>query len=530
MQLNKPSPNRTKKGKLRLIGKITTGSDFNGLFKYLFKESKDARLIGGDRVLLEPDAESLAEQFNWIAKTRSTTKKPVKHLSIGFAPADGIVDESTKVAIAEAVVKELGYTNNQWVVIAHGRDDPGHDWQHQHDHIHIVVNGINFDSKRVKDSFDKTRLEKILRTLEHEHGLTTVISSNQCNRRRPKTNQLKRYQREAKEYSQQKLDTPPEIPLMVKLQTALDAVSFDKPTMTLFIGRLQHLGIDVKPYITDKGRKRISYRLSDFKVRGSKLHNGSFPKLISQRGIDFDEVRDTPALEAACQGKPVAIEHEQLISWSEINQISDNEPSYWLPEPLKILAGNNSSQEVEDPWENLQQELLDNYGIPKNISTAFKEINLLATDPKGKPLWHKRSLLDSKDTHFWFEINDSDNRVKRVVITSSPLEAISAYLTDRLINHNNCPCLYLSLDSAEQSNELDLTRFDSIAVNSSDKQLVSDSIDNLVVEENVNSWQQNWLTHWNEIQRILESSAKKPSPWFKKTSNKERAKNQELEL
>ena len=170
MQLNKPSPNRTKKGKLKLIGKITTGSDFNGLFKYLFKESKDARLIGGDRVLLEPDAESLAEQFNWIAKTRSTTKKPVKHLSIGFAPADGIVDESTKVAIAEAVVNKLGYTNNQWVVIAHGRNDPEHDWQHNHDHIHLVVNGIDFDSKRVKDSFDKTRLEKILRSLEQEHG------------------------------------------------------------------------------------------------------------------------------------------------------------------------------------------------------------------------------------------------------------------------------------------------------------------------------------------------------------------------
>ena len=339
-----------------MIGRITTGSDFNGLFRYLLQDDKDAQLLGGDRVLLEPDAQSLARQFNWIAKTRSTTKKPVKHLSIGFAPADGIVDESTKVAIAEAVVKELGYTNNQWVVIAHGRDDPGHDWEHQHDHIHVVVNGIDFNSKRVKDSFDKTRLEKILRDLEQEHGLTTVISSNQCNRRRPNTNQLKRYQREAKEYSQQKRDTPPEIPLMVKLQTAIDAVSFDKPTMTLFIGRLQHLGIDVKPYITARGRKRISYRLEDFKVRGSKLHNGSFPKLISQRGIDFDEVRDTPVLEAACQGKPVTIDNKQLISWSEINKISDNEPSYWLPKPLKILAENNSNQELEDPWENYHYE------------------------------------------------------------------------------------------------------------------------------------------------------------------------------
>ncbi len=138
--------------------------------------------------------------------------------------------------------------------------------------------------------------------------------------------------------------------------------------------------------------------------------------------------------------------------------------------------------------------------------------------------------MNSKDSHFWFEINDSDDRIKRIVVTSSPLEAISAYLTDRLINHNNCPCLYLSLDSAEQSNELDLTQFNTIVVNNSDKQLVSNSISNLFVEENVNSWQQNWLTYWNDIQGILKSSAKKPSSWFKKTSNKDRAKKQQLEL
>ncbi len=513
-----------------MIGRITTGSDFNGLFRYLLQDDKDAQLIGGDRVLLEPDAQSLARQFNWIAKTRSMTKKPVKHLSIGFAPADGIVDEETKVAIAETVVNELGYTNNQWVVIAHPRDDPGHDWEHQHDHIHVVINGIDFNSKRVKDSFDKTRLEKILRALEQEHGLTTVISSNQCSRRRPNTKQLNRYQRQTKEYNQQKRDAPPEIPIMVKLQTAIDAVSSDRPTMTLFIGRLQHLGIDVKPYITDKGRKRISYRLGDFKIRGSKLYNCSFPKLISQRGIDFDEVRDTPALEAACQGKAVAIDNQQLISWSEINKISDLEPSYWLPKPLKVLFDNHSNQELTEPWENLQQKLLDNYGIPKHISDSLKKANLLTADLQGKPLWHKRRFLDSKDAHFWFEINDSEDQIKKMVITSSPLETVSAYFVDRLINHNNCPCFYLSVDSAEQLNELDLTQFNTIVVNSSDKQLVLESIDNLVVEENVSSWQQNWLTHWNEIQRILESSAKKQSSWLKKTCNKDRAKNKQLEL
>ena len=140
--------------------------------------------------------------------------------------------------------------------------------------MHIVINGIDFNGDRVSDSFDKTRLEKILRELEVEHKLTTVVSSNVCDRQRPKTNQLQRYQRECRKYP----DTAPEIPIMAKLEAAINAASRDRPSMTSFIGRIQQLGIDVRPYIGDKGRKRISYRLGDFKVRGSKLHNGSFPK------------------------------------------------------------------------------------------------------------------------------------------------------------------------------------------------------------------------------------------------------------
>ncbi|MGK7896972.1 MAG: hypothetical protein AB4372_25995, partial [Xenococcus sp. (in: cyanobacteria)] len=74
-----------------MIGKITTGSNFKSLFNYLLKKCKEAWILGGDSVLLEPNVNQLAEQFDWIASTRPTTKKPVKHFSIGFAPEDGQV-------------------------------------------------------------------------------------------------------------------------------------------------------------------------------------------------------------------------------------------------------------------------------------------------------------------------------------------------------------------------------------------------------------------------------------------------------
>ena len=47
--------------------------------------------------------------------------------------------------------------------------------------------------------------------------------------------------------------------------------------------------------------------------------------------------------------------------------------------------------------------------------------------------------------------------------------------------------------------QLDLTKFDTVVVNSSDKQLISDRISNLVIQENASSWQQSWLIHWNKV-------------------------------
>ena len=357
-----------------------------------------------------------------------------------------------------------------------------------------------------------------------------------------KPRQLQRYQRESRKHP----DTAPEIPIMAKLEAAIDVASQDRPTMTTFISRMQQLEIDVRPYITEKGRKRIGYRLGDFKVRGSKLHNGSFPKLLSERGINFDEIRDTPALEAACQGRSLEIDNKQSLldavaygtkalaacdpqdtepngskslrnagalapsaslSWEQIDL------HYWLPQPLKALANvylAEKVQEIPDPkqWHNLQKTLLVRYGIPEHISDGLNEAGLLDASAKGEPIWHRQSLLGSKDSHFWFEIGGTGDRVKKMIVTSSPVEAISAYLVDRLVDREDCPCLYLSLDRLGQLTELDLTKFNSVVVNNSDEKLVSNSVRGLIIQRDVSSWQQSWLAHWNKVETIFKSEAK----------------------
>ena len=86
-----------------------------------------------------------------------------------------------------------------------------------------------------------------------------------------------------------------------------------------------------------------------------------------------------------------------------------------------------------------------------------------------------------------------------MIVTSSPVEAISAYLVDRLVDREDCPCLYLSLDRLGQLTELDLTKFNSVVVNNSDTKLVSNSVRGLIIQRDVSSWQQSWLAHWNKV-------------------------------
>ncbi len=87
----------------------------------------------------------------------------MENFIISFASTDGVVKDELKANIAREIVSGLGYTNNQYVVVVHSRDDPGHHWVHNHDHIHIAVNMVNLEGERVNDWRSRRKLEKILR-------------------------------------------------------------------------------------------------------------------------------------------------------------------------------------------------------------------------------------------------------------------------------------------------------------------------------------------------------------------------------
>ncbi len=297
-----------------MIGKIPpTSSSFKDLFEYLLTKKYQGQKINrkGAEILFTTGSthnwQELAQEFQFFASFRPSTKKPVKHIILSFAPEDGEIDDSLAMIITDQVIKRLGYTQNSHAIIKHKEE------KHQHNHFHIVLNMIAHDGTRTKDGWDKRRLEKILRQLEQEWCLTQVEPS-QVASKQISTRNLKKVQAALEENNLEL------IPNKIKLQGAIDQATKDKPNFKTFVARLQHLGIDVQPKITDKGRKRISYKIAGLQpFAGSKLHNASFPKLISKHRIIFDSDQAQNTINAVNQGKTISVDKTQLFEWEDIN-------------------------------------------------------------------------------------------------------------------------------------------------------------------------------------------------------------------
>jgi Relaxase/Mobilisation nuclease domain len=157
-----------------MISRTTHGSNFKGLLDYLLNPDKRPEIIAN--YMFGDNPTDLAREFNEVASLRPTTKLPVRHISLSFAPGD-VVDRLDRESIVNRVMTHMGYDDCQFIGIAHHRDDPGHDLPHDHDHLHIVVNAVDVYGKRVSDSWDRFKIQPILRGIERDFGLQPVKNS-----------------------------------------------------------------------------------------------------------------------------------------------------------------------------------------------------------------------------------------------------------------------------------------------------------------------------------------------------------------
>ena len=205
------------------IAKISKGSGFRGIMDYLLDPDKRPRIIGG--CVFTSTAADLAREFRMVANLRRSVTKPVRHFSISFAPEDGTVDDVIKEAISLRILDGLGYAECQFITVDHHRDDPGHDYAHHHDHMHILTNAVTSKGEYVRDSFDAYRMQAILREVERDFGLREIKSSWEVKREKAQG-----------------------IHLDCDLARNVAASFNDRPNLETWLGRLAQSDIDVTPF------------------------------------------------------------------------------------------------------------------------------------------------------------------------------------------------------------------------------------------------------------------------------------------
>ena len=214
-----------------MIAKITKGSGFGGLVRYVLDPDKkpimlEAKQCWGD------NANDIALEFTEVAKFRPTTKLPVRHFSIGFASKDSEDDKLTndiKSEIVARIMEEMGYRDCQYFAVAHDRDDPEHDYAHDHDHIHIVANAITYRGERITDFKDYYNMEQCLREIEIDYELERVPSSWE------------------KVKQDRAISAPSE------LQSKVDRALADSPSLQEWIDRLETSGVNLRFKLTRTG-------------------------------------------------------------------------------------------------------------------------------------------------------------------------------------------------------------------------------------------------------------------------------------
>jgi len=263
------------------------------------------RIIGGNMSGQNP--RELSREFGLIRELRPDIEKPVHHVSISAGEHDRLSVEQWQ-EIADTYIQKMGFQNSPHVVIQHRGT--------KRDHIHILTSRIDFDGKVISEWQSKQRAEKVMREVEQKYDLERLPMSCEVTRAAPSRGELEVYERTGR------------MSAKLSLQGHVERALKDGPTATEFIEKLQRVGVETIPNLQSTGRvSGISFRQGEELMKGSDLGRGFSWGALQKRGLDYDQERDRPAMEAAKLRAETGREPEQIIT-----------PPAPTPEPERTFA------------------------------------------------------------------------------------------------------------------------------------------------------------------------------------------------
>ena len=167
-----------------MIAKIVQGRGFRGVINYVLDKDK-AQLLHSEGIRTK-DKDTVVNSF--IAQSSmNPISKPVAHISLNFSEQDKEkLTDAAMTAIAVEYMKKMGYDNTQYIIARH------HD--REHPHIHLVINRIDNDGKRISDQNEKLRSTKICMELTKKYELYIAPDKENVKRHRLKEPDKTKYE------------------------------------------------------------------------------------------------------------------------------------------------------------------------------------------------------------------------------------------------------------------------------------------------------------------------------------------------
>ena len=157
-----------------MIGKIVQGADFRGVVNYVLQKP-DAEPLGS-RGLRNDSIDHIVDCFRMQASLNPIAN-PVAHISLDFSVKDKErLTNRMMMQIADEYLRRMGYGNIQVLIVRH------HD--REHPHLHLVLNRIDGNGKRISDKNERVRNVKVCRELSDKYGLYIAPNKENVKRHR----------------------------------------------------------------------------------------------------------------------------------------------------------------------------------------------------------------------------------------------------------------------------------------------------------------------------------------------------------
>jgi len=165
-----------------MIGKITKGTRTGSIGAYLhgpgranehsYTNERGQRHAGGQVIASNLAVIGDTDSKRWAAQMRQPlalrdreVKQPIWQVSLALPPGENLTQAQWADA-AQTFVEQLGVEKNPWVAVHHGPSAGGND------HIHLVLNRVDFDGKLWAAKHDYRQVQKAATQLELKYGLT----------------------------------------------------------------------------------------------------------------------------------------------------------------------------------------------------------------------------------------------------------------------------------------------------------------------------------------------------------------------